>query len=78
MTSTLFDLKLGDTAVVVKIAAKGEVRRRILDMGVIKGSAIKIERIAPLGDPIEIEVKGFHLSLRKDEAKSILVEVSID
>jgi len=73
MTTTLFELKPGDRAVVIKIAAKGEVRSRILDMGVGKGAEIKVEKVAPLGDPIDITVKGYHLSLRKEDAKSILV-----
>jgi Fe2+ transport system protein FeoA len=73
MAPSLSELKPGQTAVVAKIAAKGEVRRRILAMGVSKGAEIKVEGVAPLGDPIDILVKGYHLSLRKEDAKNILV-----
>ena len=71
---TLRDLKPGDTARVVKITGTGEVRRRILDMGVGKGTAIQVVKVAPLGDPVDIVVKGYHLSLRKEYATSVLVE----
>ncbi len=73
MAATLNELKPGDSATITKIAAKGEVRRRILDMGVGKGAEIKVEKVAPLGDPIDIMVKGYHLSLRKEDAKNIFV-----
>ena len=59
-----------------KITGKGEVHQRLLDMGVVPGTPVKVERIAPLGDPIEVTIKGYHLSLRKEEAANILVAVS--
>ena len=73
MTRTLSELRAGDAAVVLKISGDGGIRRRILDMGIGKGVEIKIEKVAPLGDPIDILVKGYHLSLRKKEAGSIQV-----
>jgi len=74
MAQTLNELRAGDSAVVVKIAGEGAIRRRLLDMGIGKGAALKVEKIAPLGDPIDVLVKGYHLSLRKEEAKTVQVE----
>ena len=73
MAQTLNELSVGDAAVISKIAGSGDIRRRILDMGIGKGVEIKVEKMAPLGDPIDVFVKGYHLSLRKEEAKSIQV-----
>jgi ferrous iron transport protein A len=73
MTQTLNELRVGDAAVINKITGGGNIRRRILDMGIGKGVEIKIEKIAPLGDPIDVLVKNYHLSLRKEEAISIQV-----
>ncbi len=72
---TLRELKPGEKAKVAKILGKGSVHRRILDMGFVKGAEVEMERVAPLGDPIEVKIKGYHLSLRKDEAANIYVEV---
>ena len=72
---TLSELKPGQRGKIKKISAKGSVRRRILDMGVIKGADIEMERVAPLGDPIDVKIKGYHLSLRKEEATDIYVEM---
>ncbi|HPQ68403.1 MAG TPA: ferrous iron transport protein A [bacterium] len=74
MAQTLNELRAGDSAVVVKVAGEGAIRRRLLDMGLGKGTALKVEKIAPLGDPIDVLVKGYHLSLRKEEAKTIQVQ----
>ena len=71
----LSELKPGQRAKITKISAKGSVRRRILDMGVVRGADIEMERVAPLGDPIEVKIKGYHLSLRKEEASNIYVEI---
>ena len=71
--TTLNELKPGDRTTVVKIVGGGETRRRILDMGVGKGVEIQVEKVAPLGDPIDITVKGYHLSLRKEDAKNVVV-----
>jgi len=71
----LNELEKGEKGRIVKIGGKGSVHRRLLDMGLVSGSDIEMQRVAPLGDPIEIKVKGYNLSLRKEEAASIQVEV---
>ena len=75
MIRPLSEIEPGDKGKVVKVGGKGAVRRRILDMGVIVGSDIRVERVAPLGDPVAIKVKGYVLSLRKEEAANVFVEV---
>lgn len=60
---------------IIKILGSGGVCRRLLDMGCIKGEEIEVIKVAPLGDPIDIKIKGYHLSLRKEEAKNIEVEI---
>jgi len=72
----LNDLKKGDKGKIVGISGGGNVHRRLLDMGLVSGSEIEMLGVAPLGDPIEIKVKGYNLSLRKEEAASIKVEVA--
>ncbi len=74
VTAKMKDLKPGQKAKVLKINARGETNVRIVEMGVTPGAIVEIERIAPLGDPIDIKVKGYHLSLRKEEAEGIEVE----
>jgi len=74
VTVQLNELEPGLKGRIVKIGRQGDARRRIAEMGVTPGSLIEVERVAPLGDPIEVKVKGYHLSLRKDEAKKITVE----
>jgi len=71
----LSDLKPGQKGRVIKVHGRGETNRRIVEMGVTAGAIIEIERVAPLGDPINIKVKGYHLSLRKEEAAGIEVEI---
>ena len=71
---TLKDIKIGESAMVVKLEGEGAIRRRIMDMGITKGTQIFVKRVAPLGDPIELTVRGYQLSLRKEDAKKILVE----
>ena len=71
---TLRDLKPGETAKVIAINAEGTFKRRIMDMGITTGVSIKLVKVAPLGDPVEVTVRGYQLSLRKDEAASIQVE----
>lgn len=71
----LHELKPGEKGRIVKVAGAGGVHRRLLDMGLVSGSEVEVERVAPLGDPIEIKIKGYHLSLRKEEASNIQVEV---
>ncbi len=70
----LAEMKVGDKGEILSVKAKGEIRRRILDMGLVLGVKFKVVRVAPLGDPIEIRLKGFHLSLRKEEAAFIEVK----
>lgn len=75
MLITLSEMKPKQRGTIVKVAGGGRVNKRIAEMGVVAGTPIEIERVAPLGDPIDIFVKGYHLSLRKDEAKNIIVDV---
>ena len=72
--NNLRDVPVGGTAKVVKIHGEGAVKRRIMDMGITKGVEIYVRKVAPLGDPIEITVRGYELSLRKADAESIEVE----
>lgn len=71
---TLSELKAGDTATVVRIGGQGAFRRRLLEMGFLKGTQIYVEKYAPLRDPIEIVLKGYHLSLRVEEASHVEIE----
>jgi len=72
--STLDSLKPGAKASIVRTGGSGPVRRRLLDMGATGGTIVEVERVAPLGDPIEVKIKGYHLTLRKEEAQQITVE----
>ncbi len=71
---TLRDIKCGETVKVLKLHGEGAVRRRIMDMGITKGVELYLRKVAPLGDPIEITVRGYELSLRKLDAEKIEVE----
>ena len=71
---TLRDVKVGDTVTVVKLHGEGAVKRRIMDMGITKGVEVYVRKVAPLGDPIEVTVRGYELSLRKDDAALIEVK----
>ena len=71
---TLKDIAVGDSAIVKKLSGEGALKRRIMDMGVTKGVEIFVRKVAPFGDPIEVTVRGYELSLRKAEADNILVE----
>lgn len=73
-TRTLKDLKVGQSGLVVRVAGSGSVKQRMMDMGLVPGSQVTVIRVAPLGDPIEISLKGYNLSLRKSEAKDIFIE----
>ena len=70
---TLRDVKIGDTATVRRLTGEGALKRHIMDMGITKGVEVYVRKVAPLGDPIEVTVRGYELSLRKSEAESILV-----
>ena len=71
---TLKDVAVGDSAIVKKLSGEGALKRRIMDMGVTKGVEIFVRKVAPFGDPIEVTVRGYELSLRKAEAENMLVE----
>ena len=71
---TLRQVKVGETVKVVKLSGEGAVKRRIMDMGITKGVEIYVRKVAPLGDPVEITVRGYELSLRKNDAEMVEVE----
>ena len=71
---TLKESKVGDTVRVVKLHGEGAVKRRIMDMGLTKGVEVKVRKVAPLGDPVEVTVRGYELSIRKADAEMIEVE----
>ena len=70
---TLNDVQIGKTVKVEKLTGSGPLKRRIMDMGITKGVEILVRKVAPLGDPIEINLRGYELSIRKSEAKNIMV-----
>ncbi|WP_195999460.1 ferrous iron transport protein A [Clostridium sp. 1001271B_151109_B4] len=72
--TTLKDVKCGQTVKVKKVEGIGPIRRRIMDMGITKGSEIYVRKVAPLGDPIEINIRGYELSIRKFDAEMIVIE----
>ena len=72
--NTLKQVKVGDTVQVVKLHGEGAVKRRIMDMGITKGVDVHVRKVAPLGDPIEVTVRGYELSLRKADAEMIEVK----
>ena len=71
---TLRDAKIGETVKVVKLHGEGAIKRRIMDMGITKGTDVYVRKVAPLGDPVEITVRGYELSLRKADAEMIEVQ----
>ena len=71
---TLREVKIGKTAKVVKLHGEGALKRRIMDMGITKGVEVFVRKVAPLGDPLEISVRGYELSIRKGDAEMIEVE----
>lgn len=70
----LKDVKIGQTVIVKKITGQGPVKRRIMDMGITKGTEIYVRKVAPLGDPIELTIRGYELSIRKADAEMIEVK----
>jgi len=74
--NTLKDAKVGSTVKVVKLHGEGAIKRRIMDMGITKGVQIHVRKLAPLGDPLELTVRGYELSLRKADAEMIEVEAN--
>ncbi len=75
MGRSLDELEVGKKAVVKMISGEKDIKRRLLDMGLVPGTELRVEKVAPLGDPIDINLKGYHLSLRKDEARAVKVEI---
>lgn len=71
---TLRDVKIGETVKVVKLHGEGPIKRRIMDMGITRGTVVNVRKVAPLGDPVEVNVRGYELSLRKADAEMIEVE----
>lgn len=71
---TLKDIKVGETVTVAKLHGEGAVKRRIMDMGLTKGTQVYVRKVAPLGDPVEVTVRGYELSLRKEDAQMIEVQ----
>lgn len=71
----LKEIKVGETARVVRLTGEGAVKRRIMDMGITKGTELYVRKVAPLGDPIEITVRGYELSVRKQDAAMVEVEI---
>ncbi|MCI5976704.1 MAG: ferrous iron transport protein A [Clostridiales bacterium] len=71
---TLRDVKVGETVSVVKLHGEGAVKRRIMDMGLTKGVSVYVRKVAPLGDPIQVTVRGYELSIRKADAEMVEVE----
>lgn len=70
---TLNDVKVGEACTVAHLNDSGEIRRRIMDMGITKGTEVSVNKVAPLGDPIDVTVRGYHLSLRRSDAANIEV-----
>ena len=71
---TLKEVKIGQSAIIKKLHGEGAVKRRIMDMGLTKGTEVYVRKVAPLGDPLELTVRGYELSLRKSEAACVLVD----
>ena len=75
MQKKLTEFAIGETGLIIKVEGEGRLRRRLFDMGVTPGAKVSMKKKAPLGDPIEITVRGYELSLRKDEASLVVMEV---
>lgn len=72
--NTLKNVKIGETVTVTRLHGEGALRRRIMDMGLTKGTSVYVRKVAPLGDPVEVTVRGYELSIRKGDAENIEVE----
>jgi len=77
LVMTLRAVTPGQRVIVQKLTGQGEIKRRLMDMGIIPGTEIQVQKVAPLGDPVEIKFKGYNLSLRWKEAENILVEAKV-
>jgi len=73
MELSLKDLAPGEKGEIIAFKSGGPIRKRLLDMGIIRGETIEMEKVAPLGDPIQVKIKGYHLTLRKNEAENVTV-----
>ncbi|HHV99779.1 MAG TPA: ferrous iron transport protein A [Clostridiaceae bacterium] len=73
MERTLKELKSGERGKIIQVKGDGSVRRRLMDMGVTRGAEVLVRKVAPLGDPIEVNIRGYELTLRKSEAENIIV-----
>ena len=78
MEKRLNELKVGETGIIKLVTGEGKVRRRLFDMGVTPGAKVYLRKVAPLGDPIEVTLRNYELTLRKDEAEQVLMEVEED
>ena len=76
--NTLREVQVGETAKVVKLHGEGAMKRRIMDMGITRGTSLKVRKVAPLGDPIEIFLRSFELTIRKEDAKKITICDSLE
>ncbi|MFO7887567.1 MAG: ferrous iron transport protein A [Eubacteriales bacterium] len=74
MSRTLKEVKVGEKVNIKKISGTGPIKRRLMDMGVTKGQEVLVRKVAPLGDPIEVNLRGYELTFRKEEAEKIIVE----
>jgi ferrous iron transport protein A len=74
VNKTLKELKPGDRAVIKNVTGEGAVKRRLMDMGVTRGAEVLVRKVAPLGDPIEVNIRGYELTFRKSEAENIIIE----
>lgn len=75
MEKYLNQFKIGEEGKIIKIEADGKIKRRLFDMGVTPGAIVKLKKVAPLGDPLEVNLRGYELTLRRDEASTVLMEV---
>ncbi|MBP1759782.1 MAG: ferrous iron transport protein [Firmicutes bacterium] len=74
MDRNLKQLKPGESGIIAKVLGEGAVKRRLMDMGVTSGAEVLVRKVAPLGDPIEVKIRGYELTLRKSEAETILIK----
>lgn len=75
MQIRLDEFKIGQSGEVVRLNAEGKIRRRLFDMGITPGASVVLRKVAPLGDPIQVTIRGYELSLRKEEASAVMMEV---
>ena len=76
MQKKLNEFIVGETGKIVKITATGKIKRRLFDMGITPGAIVSLKKVAPLGDPLEVNLRGYELTLRKDEAENVIMEVN--